>query len=152
MFLSAALTVQFFPHPEPFTSFWIPYAPHQFEQISHVVAAGFHLVPAFVPDPVGFLDVSDTARLVELARGANLLVHDAQYTAEELEKRRGWGHSSFDQAMQLAEMAGVKHLALTHHDPEHDDQFLEYIEKLCRERFPNTVLAREGMEICVSGA
>jgi ribonuclease BN (tRNA processing enzyme) len=84
---------------------------------------------------------------VELARGADLLVHDAQYTAEELKKRRGWGHSSFDQAMQVAEMAGVKRLALTHHDPEHDDEFLDRIEKLCRERFPNTVLAREGMEI-----
>ena len=86
-------------------------------------------------------------RLVELARGADLLVHDAQYTAEELKKRRGWGHSSFDQAMQLAEMAGVKRLALTHHDPDHDDEFLERIEKLCQERFPNAVLAREGMEI-----
>jgi hypothetical protein len=62
----AALTGQFFPHPEPFTSFWIPYAPHQFEQISHVLAAGFHLAPAFVPDlPVGFLDVSDTAPATE---------------------------------------------------------------------------------------
>src|SRR5207247_10314979 len=68
-------------------------------------------------------------------------------TAEELQKRRGWGHSSFDQAMQVAEMAGVKRLALTHHDPEHDDEFLERIEKLCQERFPNAVLAREGMEI-----
>src|SRR5262245_43576979 len=86
-------------------------------------------------------------RLVELARGADLLVHDAQYTAEELQKRRGWGHSSFDQAMQVAEMAGVKRLALTHHDPEHDDEFLQRIEKLCQERFPNAVLAREGMEI-----
>ena len=86
-------------------------------------------------------------RLVELARGADLLVHDAQYTAEELQKRRGWGHSSFDQAIQLAEMSGAKRLALTHHDPDHDDEFLERIEKLCRERFPNSVLAREGMEI-----
>jgi len=86
-------------------------------------------------------------RLVELAQGADLLVHDAQYTAEELQKRRGWGHSSFDQAMQVAEMAGVKRLALTHHDPEHDDEFLQRIENLCRERFPNAVLAREGMEI-----
>src|SRR5205823_2642793 len=67
-------------------------------------------------------------RLVELAQGADLLVHDAQYTAEELQKRRGWGHSSFDQAMQVAEMAGVKRLALTHHDPEHDDEFLQRIE------------------------
>ena len=88
-------------------------------------------------------------RLVELARGADLLVHDAQYTAEELQKRRGWGHSSFDQAMQLAEMAGVKRLALTHHDPEHDDEFLLRIEKLCQERCPNAVLAREGMEIAI---
>jgi phosphoribosyl 1,2-cyclic phosphodiesterase len=88
-------------------------------------------------------------RLVELARGADLLVHDAQYTAEELQKRRGWGHSSFDQAMQLAEMAGVKRLALTHHDPEHDDEFLLRIEKLCQERCPNAVLARERMEIAI---
>ena len=49
--------------------------------------------------------------------------------------------------MQLAEMAGVKRLALTHHDADHDDEFLERIEKLCQERFPNAVLAREGMEI-----
>jgi phosphoribosyl 1,2-cyclic phosphodiesterase len=87
--------------------------------------------------------------LVELARGADLLVHDAQYTAEELQKRRGWGHSSFDQAMQLAEMADVKRLVLTHHDPEHDDDFLARIEKLCQERFSNAVLAREGMEISI---
>jgi len=70
-------------------------------------------------------------------------------TAEELQKRRGWGHSSFDQVMQVAEMSGVQRLALTHHDPDHDDEFLERIEKLCQERFPNAVLAREGMEISI---
>ena len=51
--------------------------------------------------------------------------------------------------MQVAEMAGVKRLALTHHDPDHDDEFLERIEKLCQERFPNAVLAGQGMEISV---
>ena len=86
-------------------------------------------------------------RLVELARGADLLVHDAQYIAEELQKRGGWRHSSFDQAMQVAERAGVKRLALTHHEPEHDDEFLQRMENLCRERFPDVVLAREGIEI-----
>ena len=85
--------------------------------------------------------------VVELARGADLLVHDAQYTAEELQKRRGWGHSSYNQAMQVAELAGVKRLAMTHHDPEHDDEFLLRMERLCQERLPNCVLAREGMEI-----
>ena len=88
-------------------------------------------------------------QLVELARGADLLVHDAQFTAEELEGRRGWGHSSFDQAMQFAEMAGAKRLALTHHDPDHDDDFLRRIERLCQERFPEAVLARQGMEIAI---
>ena len=88
-------------------------------------------------------------QLVELARGADLLVHDAQFTAEELKNRRGWGHSSFDQAVQFAEMAGAKRLALTHHDPDHDDDFLRRIEKLCQERFPEAVLARQGMEITI---
>lgn len=86
-------------------------------------------------------------RVVDLSRGADLLVHDAQYTAEELRTHRGWGHSSFDQAMQVAEMAEVKLLAMTHHDPEHDDDFLLRMEKLCQGRFRNTQFAREGMEI-----
>ena len=90
--------------------------------------------------------------VVELARDADLLVHDAQYTADELQTRLGWGHSSFDQAMQVAEMAGVRRLALTHHDPDHDDEFLLRIEKLCQARFANAVLAREGMEIPIQSA
>jgi phosphoribosyl 1,2-cyclic phosphodiesterase len=88
-------------------------------------------------------------RVVELSRDADLLVHDAQYTAEELRTHRGWGHSSFDQAMEVAEMAGVKRLAITHHDPEHDDDFLLRMETLCQRRFPNSQLAREGMEIAL---
>ena len=52
----------------------------------------------------------------------------------------------FDQAMQVAEMAGVRRLVLTHHDPEHDDEFRQRMETLCRERLPEVVLAREGME------
>lgn len=85
--------------------------------------------------------------VVKLAQGADLLVHDAQYTSEELPQRQGWGHSSFDQAMQVAEMAGVKRLVMTHHDPEHDDEFLLRLEKLCQERFKECVVAREGSEL-----
>ena len=97
---------------------------------------------------VEHLEVMDP-ELVELARGADVLVHDAQFTAEEMAKRRGWGHSSYDQAMKFAELAGVKRLVLTHHDPEHDDEFLLHMEKLCQGRFPNTILAREGMELTI---
>ncbi|MDX5584299.1 MAG: MBL fold metallo-hydrolase, partial [Aureibaculum sp.] len=85
--------------------------------------------------------------IVEFCKDADLLVHEAQYTSEELESHRGWGHSSYEQAIEVAEQAGVKRLAITHHDPEHDDLFLAKIEKKCQKRFPNCVLARENMEI-----
>jgi phosphoribosyl 1,2-cyclic phosphodiesterase len=88
-------------------------------------------------------------RAVAFARGADLLIHDAQYTADELKTRRGWGHSCFSQAIECAERAGVKRLILTHHDPDHDDSFLRKAEARCQSRFPNCQLARDGMEVLV---
>ena len=85
--------------------------------------------------------------VVAFARGADLLIHDAQYTPDELKEKKGWGHSSWVQAVEVAERAGVKKLALFHHDPEHPDSFLLNIEKQCQERFPGCFVAREGMEI-----
>ncbi len=83
-------------------------------------------------------------KVVELARDADLLIHDAQYTPEELKGKKGWGHSSWEQAIQVADMAGVKRLALFHHDPEHTDTFLFDMEKDCRKLFPEAFLAIEG--------
>lgn len=85
--------------------------------------------------------------IVEFCKDADLLVHDAQYTTEELKAYRGWGHSSYDQAIEVSERAGVKKLVMTHHDPNHNDVFLERIESECQKRFPNCILAREGMDI-----
>lgn len=85
--------------------------------------------------------------VVEFARGADLLIHDAQFTTEELERFKGWGHATFDQAMTVAERAEVRLLAMTHHDPEHDDEFLTAMEKKCRERMKDCFLAREGTRI-----
>lgn len=87
--------------------------------------------------------------VVAFCRNADLLIHDAQYTDEELVYRRGWGHSSYGQAIQVAQLAGVQQLIFTHHDPEHDDLFLLAVEKKCQEIFPNCALAREGMEFFV---
>ncbi len=84
--------------------------------------------------------------IVAFAAGADLLIHEAQYTDEELEAHRGWGHSSYTQAIAVAEQAGAKTLAMTHHDPAHDDVFLKKQEKICQERFRDAFLAREGME------
>ncbi len=56
-----------------------------------------------------------------LAVGADLLIHDAQYTAREYAERVGWGHSAMPDAFAFAALAGVKHLVPFHHDPDHSD-------------------------------
>jgi phosphoribosyl 1,2-cyclic phosphodiesterase len=88
-------------------------------------------------------------RVVELASGADLLIHDAQYTPAELEKKRGWGHSSWEQAVEVGLAAKVKRLALFHHDPEHDDAFLHGVEREAQRLFSNAFLAREGLEVAL---
>ena len=85
--------------------------------------------------------------LIELAQDADLLIHDAQYTPEEKQERLGWGHSSWLEAIQVAQRANVRQLALFHHDPMHTDDELEEIERQAQAVFPPTVLAREGMEV-----
>jgi phosphoribosyl 1,2-cyclic phosphodiesterase len=87
------------------------------------------------------------ALTVQFAKNADILIHDAQYTEEELKTRRGWGHSSFKQAVEVAMRANAKTLIITHHDPDHDDAFLLKMEKKCQEVFPQTFLAREKMEL-----
>lgn len=85
--------------------------------------------------------------VVALSRNADLLIHDAHYTPEELKARKGWGHSSWEQAIEVAERAKVKKLALFHHAPEHTDDFLLQMERKCKKRFPDAFLAREGVKI-----
>jgi phosphoribosyl 1,2-cyclic phosphodiesterase len=62
---------------------------------------------------------------IEFCRGTDLLVHDAQYTPEEYMDKKGWGHSSFEEAVHFAIDCGAKKLALFHHDPEHDDEVID---------------------------
>lgn len=60
-----------------------------------------------------------------LAAGADLLIHDAQYSSAEYLERVGFGHSSISQSLQFAALAGVKHLVPFHHDPAHSDEDLD---------------------------
>ncbi len=63
---------------------------------------------------------------------ADLVIHDAQYTPEEYVTKKNWGHSSYDYAVRIAAAAGVKQIALTHHDPAHNDDFVADIERSAR--------------------
>lgn len=87
--------------------------------------------------------------IVELAMGADLLIHDGQYTANEYKRFKGWGHSTWEQAAEVAKRAHVKKLIITHHDPDHNDDFLDKMEKECKAYFPNSLFAKEGMEVLV---
>jgi phosphoribosyl 1,2-cyclic phosphodiesterase len=87
--------------------------------------------------------------IVDLARDADLLIHDGQYTREEYKKFKGWGHSAWEDAVKVAEQAKVKKLIITHHDPDHNDDFLDGLEKECQSIFPDSLFAKEGMEVVV---
>ena len=66
---------------------------------------------------------------VDFIQGADVLVHDAQYSDKEYRIKKGWGHSSWKEALTLAVESEVKHLVLFHHDPDHNDRFIEAIVK-----------------------
>jgi len=88
------------------------------------------------------------ARLVELAAGADFLLHDAQYTPQEHNNLyTGWGHSTWVDAVEIAQRAGAGQLILTSHDPARTDVQVTQLIELSRARFPNTIAAHEGLQL-----
>lgn len=92
--------------------------------------------------------------LLHLARNADLLIYDACYTDDEYydvkAPKVGWGHSTWEAGIALAEAAGVKKIAMFHHDPNHDDDFLDGVATQVEARFPGSFLAREGMIVKIA--
>jgi phosphoribosyl 1,2-cyclic phosphodiesterase len=89
-------------------------------------------------------------RLVQFAKGADILIHDSQYTEEQYTgsfTTQGFGHSTTEMACQVALEAGVRQLVLFHHDPNHNDEMVAKKEELARLLFPNAVAAYEGQII-----
>jgi phosphoribosyl 1,2-cyclic phosphodiesterase len=82
------------------------------------------------------------------ARNADVVIHDAQYTEEEYNRRyRGWGHSTWKQAVEAAEAVGAGRLVLFHHDPERGDDELNAIVKKAAAKYSRVEAAREGMSL-----
>ena len=90
---------------------------------------------------------------VQFCKDADLLIHDAQYLEKDMPLKHGWGHSLVSQVCKLAATASVKHLVLTHHDPDRTDKEIDAIEKNARSWFKNKSLdiqctaAYEGLTI-----
>jgi len=93
----------------------------------------------FVPDEV-----------LELCDGVDLLIHDAQHTPAEFERKRHWGHCTVDYAVHVAKRSGAQTLALFHHDPAHEDEMVDGLERAACEASAaidgaDVVAAAEGM-------
>jgi ribonuclease BN (tRNA processing enzyme) len=116
---------------------------------------GQHSVFTFIPDhepALGSFELQHDNKWIsgfDLALNADLLLHDAQYSAQQYKNKQGWGHSSMDDAVKFAALSHVKHLLLAHHDPSHsDDQLNELftdLEKRTNYSFKYE-LAAEGMQ------
>jgi len=119
------------PHPQECLSFRFEH----FDKII-VVATDLEYEPGRV-DPA----------FIDFCRGADILIHDAQYTPEEYPNHRGWGHSTWETATEVARLAEVDQLLLTHHAPERsDDQLSEIKTQACR-HFRNTEIAVDDLHL-----
>jgi phosphoribosyl 1,2-cyclic phosphodiesterase len=99
----------------------------------------------------GSFDIADT--VVEQCRGVDLLIHDAQYTTDEFAQKCDWGHCTVEYAVAVAKAADVRRLALFHHDPMHDDAWLDCLLVAARHLAGDAlevVSAYEGLTIALS--
>jgi phosphoribosyl 1,2-cyclic phosphodiesterase len=123
-----------------------------------VEASGRAVVYATDQEPLAAVNGGEPTldpRLHQFATGANLLICDAQYTAEEYRRHVGWGHSSVIDAVRLALAARVERLALFHYDPERDDAAVDRLLQMARDEVSrrhgqlDIVAAAEGLELAI---
>jgi phosphoribosyl 1,2-cyclic phosphodiesterase len=106
----------------------------------------------YITDTEHFADRLDE-NVMWLSRNADILIYDSTYTDEEYHSPKlpkiGWGHSTWQEAVKIAKAANVKTLVIFHHDPAHDDVFLDRVGEEAAVQFPGAIMAREGMVLQV---
>ena len=85
--------------------------------------------------------------VMELAKNVDLMIYDGNFTDEEFSTRTGWGHSTWQEGVRILAAAGAKRLAIFHHDPDHDDDFLDAVQTQAKARHPGALVAAEGMTL-----
>lgn len=107
---------------------------------------------AYITDTEHFPDKLDK-NVLRLADNADIVIYDSTYTDDEYYSPKspkiGWGHSTWQEAIKIAKAANVKTLVIFHHDPAHDDEFLDRIGQEAVAEFPGAVMAKEGMVLNV---
>jgi phosphoribosyl 1,2-cyclic phosphodiesterase len=89
--------------------------------------------------------------VLKLIEGADIVVYDCTYTDQEFKAKIGWGHSTWQEGMRLCKMAGARQLAIFHHDPDHNDDFMRQVEIDSRKEWQGNIVAREQMILVAGG-
>jgi len=101
---------------------------------------------ATVYDHEPFPAAQDNEKVKEFIKGADIVIHDAQYTQEEYANKKGWGHCSYDQVLEMTSGLGIKKLVLFHHEPLRKDSELKKIESnYTGNTSPLIIMAKEGL-------
>jgi len=85
--------------------------------------------------------------VLALAEGADLMIYDGNFTDEEFVTRAGWGHSTWQEGVRILAASGARRLAIFHHDPDHDDEFLDGVKAHAAALHPGAFVAAEGMTL-----
>ena len=88
--------------------------------------------------------------ILNLIQGTDLVIYDSTYTDTEYETRAGWGHSTWQEGVRLARAAGAKRLAIFHHDPDHDDAFMDEVANAATALWSGAFVAKEGLTVSLS--
>ncbi len=109
---------------------------------------------AYVTDTEHLVDGKLDENVLKLADNADIMIYDSTYTDDEYYAEKtskvGWGHSTWQEGVRVAKVAGVKQLLIFHHDPLHNDAFLDDIGEQAAKVFPTALMAKEGMAIDVA--
>jgi phosphoribosyl 1,2-cyclic phosphodiesterase len=87
------------------------------------------------------------ANVLKLIHRADIVIYDSTYTDDEFSRFKGWGHSTWQEGVRLCDQAKVGRLAVFHHDPAHDDDFLDHIATEAERARRGTIVAREGLTL-----
>ena len=86
-------------------------------------------------------------QILELIQGADLLIYDSTYADEDFQQYIGWGHSTWQEGVRLCEAAGVRSLAIFHHEPGREDDHMRAVERAAQQAMPTAIVAREGLRV-----
>lgn len=83
--------------------------------------------------------------ILQLINNSDLVIYDSMLTDEEFKLKPDWGHSTWQEGVRLCNLANVKQFCVFHHDPDHDDKFMDEVARQVSDKLPGSIVAEEGM-------